>query len=209
MNNSKIKAIIWDMGGVILRTEDQSPREDLARSLGVSREELEWFVFASPSAVEATLGKISVVDHFQEVARNYALDQAELEDFVNKFWLGDRVDETLLEQIRGLRRYFKIGMLSNAWNNIRQVLTTDFPCLDAFDLAVFSAEVKLAKPQPEIYHLILDRLQIEPREAVFIDDMVENIVAAKKLGLHGIRFRSREQALTDLNNILDGRKTTS
>jgi epoxide hydrolase-like predicted phosphatase len=206
MNNRNIKAIIWDMGGVILRTEDPAPREALAKSLGTSRERLEWLVFVSPSANLATIGEISVQDHFKEVARILSLDQAGLEKFIFEFWLGDRVDQTLLEEIRSLRKDYKIAMLSNAWDNTRQVLTTDFPCLDAFDLAIFSAEVKLAKPQPEIYHLMLNRLGVKPEEAVFIDDFTENVAAAVELGIHGIRFRSRDQALTEVKEILDGKE---
>ncbi len=204
MNN--IKAVIWDMGGVILRTEDPSPREKLANELGLNREELEKFVFSSKAANQATAGEISSREHYQQIARRFNLDDDGLKHFFDAFWSGDRVDETLLAVIRELRKQYKTAMLSNAWSEARDFLTKDFPCLEPFDIAIFSAEVKLAKPQPEIYWLMLNSLQVAPGESVFIDDFQENIAAAKSLGMHGIQFRNREQALSELGEIL-GRNT--
>lgn len=206
MEKNNINAVIWDMGGVILRTEDPSPREILAEELGLTREELEKFVFTSQTANQATAGEISSQEHYQEIARRFNLDNDGLKHFFDAFWSGDRVDEILLEVIRELRKQYKTAMLSNAWSEARDFLTKDFPCLEPFDIAIFSAEVKLAKPQPEIYLLMLHSLKVEPGESVFIDDFQENIAAAKSLGMHGIHFRNREQALSELGEIL--RKNT-
>jgi glucose-1-phosphatase len=205
MENHQIKAIIWDMGGVILRTEDPYPREKLSEELGITREELEKFVFTSRTAIQATSGEISSQEHYQEIARRFMLDDEGLKNFFDAFWSGDRVDEILLEEIRNLRKQYKTAMLSNAWSEAREFLTKDFPCLDAFDTAIFSAEVKLVKPHPEIFHLILSQLGIKPDEAVFFDDFPENIVAANDLGIHAFQFVSREQALADLAGILGSR----
>jgi epoxide hydrolase-like predicted phosphatase len=202
MENQQIKAIIWDMGGVILRTEDPCPREKLAEELGITRGDLEKFVFTSQSAIQATSGEISSREHYQEIARRFKLDDEGLQNFFNDFWRGDRVDEILLEEIRNLRKQYKTAMLSNAWSEAREFLTKDFPCLEPFDVAIFSAEVKMVKPQPGIYRLMLNALGIKPGEAVFFDDFPENIVAAKILGIHAFQFISREQALADLAGIL-------
>ena len=197
-----IKAVIWDMGGVVLRTEDFQPREDLAARLGTTRDELETFVFTSPTAVQATLGTIPTSVHYDAIAAHYHLEPEGIKKFADEFWAGDRVDEKLLEAVRGLRPRYRTAMLSNAWDTTRYFLTHVFPCLEPFDIAIFSAEVKLAKPQPEIYLLMLQKLGIEPSESVFIDDFPENIEAANALGMFGIRFHSREQALSDLHRIL-------
>jgi epoxide hydrolase-like predicted phosphatase len=204
MENQKIKAIIWDMGGVILRTEDPYPREKLAEELGITLEELEKFVFTSPSAIQATAGEISSREHYQEITRRFKLGDEGLKYFFDAFWNGDRVDGILLEEIRKLRIHYKTAMLSNAWSEAREFLTKVFPCLEPFDIAIFSAEVKLVKPQSEIYQLMLKELGVEPAESVFIDDFKENVVAAAALGIHGIHFRKREQALADLGLILSG-----
>jgi len=60
----------------------------------------------------------------------------------------------------------------------------------------------MVKPYPEIYHLTLDRIGCESHEAVFIDDKQENVDAAEKLGISGIVFHDREQAIEELESIL-------
>ena len=58
------------------------------------------------------------------------------------------------------------------------------------------------KPKPEIYHLALEKIGFAPHETVFIDDFVENIEGAKNIGMHGILFKNRTQALADLGKLL-------
>jgi epoxide hydrolase-like predicted phosphatase len=67
-----------------------------------------------------------------------------------------------------------------------------------FDETVFSAEVGMAKPDARIYQLILNRLGVEPQEAVFVDDFIENVEGARHLGLHAIHFKNSPQALAAL-----------
>lgn len=62
------------------------------------------------------------------------------------------------------------------------------------DAEIISAAVRLAKPDPTIYHLVLSRLKIAPHEAFFLDDTQSNIDAARAIGLHAERFISTSQA---------------
>ena len=59
------------------------------------------------------------------------------------------------------------------------------------------------KPDARIYHIALKRLSVEPKEAVFVDDFIENIIGARELGINAIHFQNREQALQDLRSLLD------
>ena len=72
----------------------------------------------------------------------------------------------------------------------------------AFHHIVISAEVGMMKPEQRIYEHTLEKVGVAPGEAVFIDDMPDNIAAAKAVGMHGIRFVSREQALAELEALL-------
>lgn len=202
MGNEAIKAIIWDMGGVILRSEDFTPRADLAARLGVTRRVLEDAVFQSPSAIQASLGEITTQSHWQNIAARFGLDEKGLMDFKNDFWHGDQLDEKLVAYIRNLKANYRTGLLSNAWSDTRKMLTLQHPCLDAFHEAIFSAEVNLMKPDPRIYHLILQKLKVLPEEAIFVDDFPENIEGANAFGIHGIQFNSREQAISEVDQLL-------
>jgi epoxide hydrolase-like predicted phosphatase len=84
------------------------------------------------------------------------------------------------------------------------VLHTRVPIADAFDVIVISAEEKIAKPDLRLYHLALERLEVNPAEAIFLDDFIENVDAANALGLIGVHFQSSEQAQRDIRALLDG-----
>lgn len=73
--------------------------------------------------------------------------------------------------------------------------------LEHVDGGVISYEVKHIKPEPEIYQTLIDQYVIRPEEAVFLDDLPENLEAAKPFGFHTIQVISHEQALEDLRTL--------
>jgi epoxide hydrolase-like predicted phosphatase len=195
---NNIKAIIWDMGGVILRSEHYDHRDELAARFHVTERELEQQVFNSPSADLATLGLITQVEHWTSIARYFGMNEVDAAGFEEAFWAGDRCDQDLVDYIRQLRPRFKTGLLSNAWMGTREVLRDQYHCLDAFDVAVFSYEVGLAKPDAGIYNNILAQLKVAPAEAVFVDDFQLNVKAAQELGMFGIHFHSPKQVISEI-----------
>lgn len=199
-----IRAVIWDFGGVLVRTEDSSRRERLAGRLGHSRAHLEQVVFESQTSLLASLGEIPVETHWEAVRLALDLPMDFMDEFRGEFWGGDILDFKLLESIRSLRPEYKTGLLSNAWADLREIITQRYPIADAFDEIIISAEVGLVKPDTRIYRLALERLAVEPAEAVFIDDFIQNIETAQAAGIHAIHFRSPEQAQEDLERLLNG-----
>ena len=73
---------------------------------------------------------------------------------------------------------------------------------DAFDIVVGSGDVGIMKPDPRIFLIALERLGVEPHEAVFVDDFIQNIHGAQALGISAIHFRNREQAIQELEQLL-------
>jgi epoxide hydrolase-like predicted phosphatase len=200
---SSIKAVIWDMGGVLLRTEDPQPRTTLAQRFGLTADELSHRVFEGETAAQATLGKLTDDELWRQVASGLGVPQSEAMDLSLQFFAGDRLDGQLVDFIRSLRPGYKTGLLSNAWPSARQMLTKSFPCIDAFDVAIISAEVGLAKPDPRIFQLVVDRLGVRPEESVFIDDVSVNVEGARAAGLNAVLFRNRDQALKELGAFLE------
>ena len=86
----------------------------------------------------------------------------------------------------------------------RKALTERWGLAAVVDEMVLSAEEGEAKPDPPIYRTALQRLGVQPHEAVFVDDMAVNVEAARSLGMAGVQFRSREQAIADVEQILAG-----
>jgi glucose-1-phosphatase len=199
-----IRAVIWDLGGVLLRTEDLSARQALADRMGKPRAELENLVFDGHSGDRAQLGEISVDEHWENIRRTLGLDAAGISEFQRQFWEGDQLDVELVDTIRSLRSRYKTGLLSNAFSDLRQVVTARLNISDAFDEIVISAEIHLMKPDARIYQHALQRLGVAAQEAVFIDDMLRNVEGARSQGMNGIHFRQRSQALAELERFLKG-----
>ncbi len=199
-----ISAVIWDLGGVLLRTEDFSSRQALADRMGKSRTELENLVFDGDSGDRAQLGEISADEHWDNIRRILGLDAAGISEFRRRFWEGDQLDVELVDTIRSLRGHYKTGLLSNAFSDLRQVVTARLNFSDAFDEMVISAEIHLMKPDARIYQYALQRLGVAAQEAVFIDDMLRNVEGARSQGMNAIHFCQRSQALAELERLLKG-----
>jgi len=200
-----IRAVIFDLGGVLVRTEQRAPRQQLAARLGMTYEQLSSLVFDSPSARLAMQGKITPEAHWEAVRAALALSPQEFLVVRNDFWAGDVLDSDLVDTLRALRPRYKTALLSNAWGDLRQALASEWKIADVFDELVISAEVGLLKPDPRIYQLALERLGVAPQEAVFVDDFTENVAGARAVGMHAIHFRDAQQARADLEAVLDGR----
>jgi putative hydrolase of the HAD superfamily len=196
-----IKAVYFDLGGVIVRTEFQAPRERLAERVGLTYEELDKIVFASRSSQDASIGKISEDDHWKNVTRALHLPLKEKDTIHKEFFDGDIIDRELITYIRSLRPRYGTGLISNAWDGLRPYMERE-KFADAFDHLTISAEVGVMKPDAAIFQYALEQLEVNPKEAVFVDDFTENVAGCEAIGMHGIHFKSLEQALKDLKKLL-------
>jgi epoxide hydrolase-like predicted phosphatase len=101
-----------------------------------------------------------------------------------------------------LHSSYKTGLLSNAFSTLRSYITQVWQFADAFDDMVISAEVGMVKPEARIFHLALARLKVEPEAAVFVDDFLENVEAARALGMQGVHFQDPALARMAVERIL-------
>jgi len=196
-----IKALIWDMEGVILHNRSGDLSTLVAEQLGAPVEKTTE-IFFSETNDRGDLGKIS-----QDEFWNYVLDQLgkprSMKPILERIFDEELyVDRDLLDRIHEYHKTLKIGAISNFSSDMREKLEGTWAVGDAFDEVIISCEVGMVKPDPRIYLLMLDRLDAAPREAVFIDDRPKNIAGAAEVGLHTILFKTKEQALADLEEIL-------
>lgn len=184
-----IEAIIFDVGGVLIRTHDHRSRRAWEEKLGLSPWASEEIVFASDAGTAAQLGKLSNEGLWSWIGNHLQLNEGQLRAFRNDFWLGDALDMSLVSLIRRLQARYQTAIISNATNDLRRQLQEEHQIADAFDLIVCSAEEAIMKPNPDIYRRTLSRLQRKPYETVFIDDAPENVAAARNLGMYAIQFQ--------------------
>ena len=200
-----IRAIYFDMGGVIVRTEFQAPRQHLAERVGMEYEDIVRIVFESETSHQASIGAITEDEHWAAVMRRLHLPASETQAVRDEFFAGDIIDHELLDYIRSLRKTYKLGMISNAWSGLRPwIVSKKFE--DAFDVIVTSAEVGVMKPDPRIYQVALEQLDMAPAEAVLLDDFIENVKAARSFGMQAIHFIQPDQALNELKQLLAEQK---
>lgn len=197
----KIKAVFFDFGGVIQRTEYQAPRQQLAQRFGMEYEDIDNIVFNSPTAKQATVGEIPVNKHWEAVAKRLKVDKKEIEKVEAEFFAGDLLDLSILEYLRSLRPRYVTGLISNAWSDMREYLIRK-KIDDAFEHLTISAEVGVAKPETKIYHLALEQAQVKAGEAVFVDDVLANIEACEAVGMKGIHFKDPHASMEKLKKLL-------
>jgi epoxide hydrolase-like predicted phosphatase len=197
----KIKAIIFDVGGVLIRTADRTSRQRLEERLGFAEWESEKIVFNSDIGRQAQRGIVTNRDLWEAVAQGLSLSPEAVEQFKREFWGGDVLDEAMVDLIRQLKQRYKTAIISNATDSLRETLQTIYPIADAFDLIVVSAEEKVMKPDPEIYRRTLKRLGCEAAESVFIDDFAENVAAARDLGMNVIHFNQSVNLAAELKKL--------
>jgi epoxide hydrolase-like predicted phosphatase len=199
-----IRAVFFDFGGVIQRTEYQAPRQYLAERFGMDYDDIDKLVFGGGpqgTAAKATLGAISESEHWKAVARRLKIQGDELAKVKAEFFAGDAIDRELVHFIRSLRGRFHVGLISNAWDAMRPHLERE-DLLDLFDTLIISAEVGVAKPDARIYHLALEQAKVKAVEAVFVDDMPENIEACQQVGMKGILYKDPQEAMSRLKQLL-------
>lgn len=196
-----IRAIYFDHGGVISRTEYQVPRQHLAERLNMEYEDIVRIVFDSPSGRQATVGAITAAQHWDTVLKRLRLPRTEMQAVRDEFFGGDVLDHELIDTLRDLRSNYFVGLISNAWDDLREYIVAH-KYDDAFEHMVISAEVGVAKPDAKIFQIALEQAGVNPDEAVFVDDFIENVQGCQELGMQGIHFRGPEQAMDELKQIL-------
>lgn len=199
-----INAILFDIGGVLVRTENRTPRAQLATRLGTTYEALANLVFSGEQGLRAQRGEVSSEELWETVRQVLHLSPTEVPEVKRLFFAGDRLDTELLDYIRSLHTRYKTGIISNATDDTRQVIEGRWNMADAFDCIILSAEVCLMKPDPRIYQLAIDRLGVAPAEALFVDDMLVNIEGARSVGLNAIHYLGNGPLFNDLQPLLEG-----
>lgn len=195
------RAVFFDVGSVLVQDMDSSYREAWTKRLGLEPQTLTELLFESEVAAQATVGAASYEAVWAHVGARLKLSPTDLAELKRDFWRGDQVDVQLLTFLRSLRPRYITALLSNAWPHARQAFT-ELGLADAVDTMIISAEVGLCKPDPRIYHLALERVGVTAEEAIFLDDVEENVLAAREVGLCAIHYQTTPQAIMEIRRRL-------
>ena len=197
-----IDTIILDVGGVLVQTVDTSKRRPWEVRLGLASGQLTDEVYSMEPADFATIGLSTDERIWSDIGKRFALSETDLAQMKMDFYAGDIINAEFFIFAQSLSNKYKIALFTNAWENARHVYINRYHLDQITDKMIISAEEGLKKPDPKFYELALGRLGTVASKALFIDDTLENIKAAKKLGIHSILFKTTEQAIEEINECL-------
>jgi epoxide hydrolase-like predicted phosphatase len=184
-----IKAIVFDFGGVLVRTEDAAGRRRWEAQLGLGTGELDRLVFNSDAAARATLGEAAHTAIWEHVAATLKLSAEQLTACQADFWAGDKLDQDLVALLADLRPSYQTAILSNYWSNGREWIARTYGLEQAVDMIIISSEERLAKPDPHLFQRVAERLGVKAEEIVLVDDFLVNIEGARAAGWQAIHYR--------------------
>ncbi|MDB5160875.1 MAG: HAD-superfamily hydrolase, subfamily variant 3 [Candidatus Saccharibacteria bacterium] len=183
-----IKAVIFDFFGVICSDEYWNFVKEDKNADGD---------FNKLSA-DLNLGHISWRDFVSEVAKDTGQDIAK----VRQMYESQKVHPEMVAFIGKLHERYKTALISNASTEHLAPILEQGGLKKVFNEIIISSELGIAKPDPRIFQIALARLQVEPHEAVFIDDISRYIYAAKELGINTILYDNFGQMKTELVRLL-------
>ena len=197
-----INTIIFDLGAVLI---DWNPHY-MYRTLFTDEQEMKDFlatICTSDWNEEQDAGR-SLQEGTDLLVAQHPQHEANIRAFYGRWeeMLGEPFHDTV-ELFRRLktRGKYKIYALTNWSAETFPVALARYDFLSWFDGIVVSGAEKMRKPAPEFYQILLDRYQVDPRAALFIDDNYRNIVAAEKAGIKSIHFTSAGQLEKELEGL--------
>ncbi len=194
------QAVIFDYGKVLSISQQPSDMEAMAHAAGVDARLLHDSYWKYRAAFDRT--DVTTEQYWEAVARDAGTSFADgtmatIIRIDNESW--SRPNPIVVNwaaEIRG--RGIRTSILSNMPITLRRHLTENAHWLRDFEHATWSCDVNAIKPEPAIYWHTLRALNIQPWEALFLDDKEENIVGARAVGIHAVLFENPAQAAAEL-----------
>jgi putative hydrolase of the HAD superfamily len=207
-----IKAVLWDFGGVITTSpfeafnrfeEATGLPENFIRSINATNPETN--AWAQLESSQISVDQFDMSFAAEARARGHEVSGSQVLSL-----LSGELREEMVKALRIIRADLKIGCITNNVNNGEGASMTRDPdkaarmaeVMNLFDTVIESSKVGIRKPNPEIYKLACREMEIDPAEAVFLDDLGINLKPARKLGMTTIKVLDATQALDDLETEL-------
>lgn len=183
------KAIIFDFFGVI----HADPYQIWLNAHGLKREG----EFAETSNL-ADKNLITWQEFFERLS---SLSGQPIPSIKEVFYQEKQIDGAIIDLIKKLKASYKLGLLSNASGAYLRPILQETGIDDLFEADIISAEVGIIKPDPEIFKLAVEKLDVEPGQTIFIDDNSYNTEAAEALGISPILYRDLATLKEELSRL--------
>lgn len=200
-----LRAVVLDIGGVLETTPSLGTARKWEAAFGLLPGQL------GERAREVwdagAIGSISEEDVHRRLTELLGVERARVDEYMAEMWveyLGS-LNVELTEWFRGLRPKYRTGIISNSFVGAREREQESYGFADLTDVIIYSHEVGVSKPDPRIYHLACERLDVKPDETVFLDNVEAMVDGARAVGMHAVLFTETAQAIADIEALLSAR----
>lgn len=202
-HKTSIQAILFDYGRVLSAPPDPAAWSDMRRLTGLPEESLQSAYWALRHTYDQ--GHLTGRAYWQQVTTACIpkLSEEDLDQLLEadtRLWT--QLNTPMVAWAQHLQRAgFKTGVLSNLGDAMAAGILARFDWLAAFDHCTWSYMLKMAKPDPAIFLHAADGLKTPPSAILFIDDLPDNVAAARKIGMVAIEYSNHQDFLNQMRNL--------
>jgi epoxide hydrolase-like predicted phosphatase len=205
-----IRAVIFDIGGVLLLDTGEGLEAKWERRLGLEEGEFIQRLLASGVVGPANAGTIEEEELWRQLGTTYHLDDDQLREFRDDNWVMQEYNLELISFLESLRPRYKLATLSNDWPGARQQQNRLFQLEERLgvDVMLYSCEEGMQKPETDFYLLACERLGVHPEEVVFVDDREQCVEGAQQVGMKAILFNDTDQVVAEVQACLNASESS-
>jgi putative hydrolase of the HAD superfamily len=201
VGSAKFRAIIFDIGRVLIRVNVSLATSGLAEGIALSPQEMWSALEKDPLWLDWQEGRISPRDWHLHLAKRLG-GKLSFEQFV-QVWNRALDPQPIQDDsfLQKLSKGYRLAVLSNTDPLHVAHMESTYEFLGHFSVRIYSCRVGASKPNPLIYKEALRACKVRSEEAIYIDDVEAYAQAAERLGMKGVVFKSRDQLQSELRQL--------
>lgn len=194
-----ITTIIFDLGDVFIRGF-KGIEKLLEPVLGLEAEEIFSQLRENEILLKLFRGQITEDEYWTIIIResNWDVESTQLKEITRRYFKEIDGTRDIIEILK--EKNYKLGLLSVHAREWIEHCEKEFDYHKLFNSVLYSFEVGVCKPDKKAYEMILEKLEVEPKETIFIDDNEKFLKPAEELGIRTIQFHNAKQLKQDLKN---------
>ncbi len=189
----KYKVIGFDYSGVITESSGSDFTLNTCRILNIDEETFFGIYLKNNYLLNTT--DIDSKDFWRKLLKEWSRENKEKEffEFIDSSKSDTKFNYELLDYIKELKNFgYKVALLSNNSSKLNNTLKE--AGIDVlFDLILISGDVGCMKPNVEIFQMLCDKLEINPKELVFVDDFEKNFINSDEVGFTPVLFKGNKE----------------
>ncbi|HEY4837665.1 MAG TPA: HAD family phosphatase [Candidatus Acidoferrales bacterium] len=200
-NQPEIRAIIFDIGRVIIALDPRRAIDAIGAGSALAPDKLWAAVQNDPLWMGWQEGRVTPREWYENLIARFHTPIS-FDEFCNA-WNSVLVPKLILPEslFKQLSKKCRLVLLSNTDPIHVRCIESKFPFVRYFPKRIYSCEVGASKPGPKIFRAAIKAAGVPAKQILFIDDVRENVMAARRVGLRALQFRSRRRLEADLRRL--------